>query len=210
MFAGKPIIGLVGGIGSGKSFVASIFGELGCCVISSDELTHRAYGDPIVKKSLQERWGDSVYNSAGELNRAAVAKRVFADSDERKYLEGLLHPLVNQARQRVMEADANNAQVIAFIWDTPLLIETGLDQQCDAVVYIETPEELRQARVLKSRGWDAAEHARREKLQHPLDKKRAISDYVISNTAGADQVRDQVRQVLSWILAGLAPTTGLE
>ncbi|HVT90230.1 MAG TPA: dephospho-CoA kinase, partial [Tepidisphaeraceae bacterium] len=150
------------------------------------------------------------YNRSGELDRSAVARRVFNSPAELKKLEELLHPLVNNARERLMEACANNSQVLAFVWDTPLLIETGLNKRCDKLVYVDTPLEVRQSRVQKSRGWTVDQLARRENLQHPLDKKREISDYVISNTAGADQIRVQVRQVLSWILAGLAPTTGLE
>lgn len=205
MYAGKPIIGIAGGIGSGKSFVSSLFGELGCLVVDSDEQARECLKAPAVKQTLRRWWGDEILGPNGEIDRAAVARAVFAKPQERQRLEQLIHPLVNQARQELMRQHAHDAQVVAFVWDTPLLFETELNRQCDAVVFVETPLELRRARVSQTRRWSPAELESRENSQLPLDSKREMSDYVISNTAGADQVRAQVRQVLSRILAGMTP-----
>jgi len=100
-----------------------------------------------------------------------------------------------------MSAAANDPQVVAYVWDTPLLFEAGLATQCDAVVFVDAPIEQRVRRVRETRGWDEAELLRRQKSQWPLDKKRRISDYVVTNTADADYARGQVREVLSRILA---------
>jgi dephospho-CoA kinase len=196
----KPIIGIAGGIGSGKSFVAQIFGELGCLVISSDDQVREAYRDPTVVATLRQWWGDEVLTPAGEVNKRVVAEKVFGQPAERERLEKLLHPMVNHAREQLMEAAASDPNVRAFVWDTPLLFETGLNARCDAVVFVEAPQALRLARVATSRGWDAGELARREKSQMPLDSKRNLSQYVVENTADADAVRGQVRAVLSRIL----------
>ena len=201
MFAGRPIIGITGGIGSGKSFVARLFGELGCGVIDSDSQVHAAYQDFGVRQTLRQWWGDPVFNSDGTIRRAAIAQRVFGSEVERKRLEGLIHPWVAAARDRQMEEMSQNPAVVAFVWDTPLLLEAGLKGRCDAVVFVDAPPELRLQRVARSRGWDSAELLRRENLQWPLDRKREIADYVISNTADAGEARDQVRDVLSRILA---------
>ena len=201
MFRGKPIIGIVGGIGSGKSFVAKLFGELGCLVISSDEQVKQAYEDPRVRATLRQWWGDDVIGADGLVNKRAIAQRVFADPAERVRLERLLHPLVNEARERLMESSAKDTQIVAYVWDTPLLLEAGLHEQCDAVVFVDAPLETRLSRVKTTRNWDAAELARRENLQQGLDSKRKISDHVISNTADVDYARRQVREVLSRILA---------
>jgi dephospho-CoA kinase len=145
------------------------------------------------------------------VDRAAIARRVFHDPQQRRRLEGLLHPWVNDRRRALQErADPST---VAFIWDTPLLFETGLNRQCDAVVFVEAPESERQRRVADQRGWDAAEWRGRENLQMPLDKKKEISDHVIVNTArGAAETdapacdaRSQVREILSRIVAGLPP-----
>ena len=223
MFFGKPIIGIVGGIGSGKTFVARLFGELGCMVIEADELVRAAYEEPEIRDNLRRWWGGEVFLPNGSLDRAAVARKVFSDPDERARLEGLIHPWVD-ARRREMMARADKNRV-AFVWDTPLLMEAGLHRDCDAIVFVDAPEAERLARVKAQRGWDSGELSRREILQMPLDKKREISDHVIVNTAGGaikeapeadqtssdarvrnqvrDRIRSQVREILSRIVAGL-------
>ena len=199
MFAGKPIIGIIGGIGSGKSFVADLFGEFGCLVIHSDELVDAAYRCAEVHSALREWWGAAVFDSRSQIDRKAIANKVFSNPVDRVKLEGLLFPVVFRRRLEIMEAAAEAGDVKAFVWDSPLLLETGLNWKCDIVVFVHAPEEIRLYRVNKNRGWDRAELARREKLQYPLDKKREISEYVIDNTADADYARDQVSQVLSRI-----------
>ena len=196
----KPIIGIAGGIGSGKSFVAGLFGELGCLVISSDDQVRDAYRDPRVLATLRQWWGDDALTAAGEVNKRVVAQRIFARPAERQRLERLLHPMVNEARERVMASAATDPTVVAFVWDTPLLFETGLHAKCDAVVFVQAPQAVRLARVQATRAWDAAELTRRENSQMPLDTKRELSQYVVENTADADVVRGQVRAVLSRIL----------
>lgn len=211
MFHDKPVIGIAGGIGGGKSFVARLFGELGCLVIDSDAQVRAAYNDAAVQETIRQWWGDAVFRTDGSVNRTAIASRIFEHSHERNRLEGLLHPWVNAARERAMHQAADDPQVPAFVWDTPLLFETGLNRLCDDVVFVETLESLRLARVLQTRGWDEAELQRREKSQWPLDKKREISDYVVVNTADADSgaagVRSQVREILSRILANRRQTS---
>lgn len=210
MFAGKPVIGIIGGIGSGKSFVARVFGEMGCLVISSDEQVRQVYGDDAVKAELRRWWGGQVLQPNGEINRRFIAEKVFNAPHELKRLEGLIHPLVKEARDAAMKHAAGDPQVLAYVWDTPLLLEASLAGECDAVVFVDAPPELRLARVSATRGWEPAELDRREKLQWGLDKKRRMADYVLSNTADADFVRHQVRELLSRILAGSPskPTPG--
>lgn len=208
MFHGVPIIGIAGGIGSGKSYIARLFGELGCVVIDSDAQVAEVYRDPVVLHTLRQWWGDEVIGLDGKVNRRAVASRVFSDPAERKRLEELLHPRVNARRQVAMAtAIAQNVPVKAFVWDTPLLFETGLYKQCDSLVFVDAPLETRQKRVA-ARGWSPEELEKRENLQWPLDKKRALCNDVIVNSdqpeGGRDDSRGQVGQVLSRILARLS------
>jgi dephospho-CoA kinase len=205
VFHGKPIIGLTGGIGSGKSTIAGMFGELGCLVINSDEQVQRAYHDPAVMSQIRKWWGDGVLQDDGQLNKRKISDIVFADPQQRKRLEELLHPRVAQLRDRQMDEAGDDPQVKAIIWDTPLLFEAGLQKECDAVVFVEAALAQRLERVARNRGWDEAELGRREKSQWPLDKKRKISDYIVDNTADADYVRGQVRDVLFRILAKRLP-----
>jgi dephospho-CoA kinase len=201
MFSGKPIIGITGGIGAGKTFVARLFGELGCRVIVSDEQVHRAYARDDVKAALRAWWGDRAFTAAGEVDRKAVARIVFADPAERRRLEGLIHPIVNAQRAEIMAADAGDPSIRAFVWDVPLLFEANLHHQCDRIVFVDAPVAVRLNRI-RSRGWTEAELVARENSQFPLDKKRSMSHYCVSNVDGVDVVREQARDVLSRILAG--------
>ena len=201
MYEGKPIIGIAGGIGSGKSFIAKLFADEACMVISSDEIVRQAYKDPLIKAQVKKWWGLMVFSHDGEIDRAAVERKIFSHPEERRRLEQLLHPYANQVRERMMQQAAADPQVKAFVWDTPLLFETGLDKLCDKIVFVDAPRETRLKRVHELRGWGPMELDERENLQMSLDNKRQISDYVIANTADADSVRGQVRDTLTRILA---------
>jgi dephospho-CoA kinase len=204
VFAGKPIIGIAGGIGSGKSFIAQLFAEEGCLVLNADDQVRALYADLAVKETLRCWWGAKVFNTEGEVDRRAVAHIIFADSVEKKRLESLLHPKVDQLRIEAMQAAAADSQVVAFVWDIPLLFEVDLHLRCDAIVFVEATDAQRLERVRKTRGWDENELRRREKLQLPLDNKRRMSNYILKNTADVGFAQSQVRDVLSEILASCA------
>ena len=200
MFHGKPIIGIVGGIGSGKTYVADLFGQFGCCVIKADDLVHEAYASDELKATLRSWWGDQVITPGGQVNLKTVAQRIFADEPQRRRLEALVHPLVYAARDLIMAQSADNPAVVAFVWDTPLLFEVGLDPSCDAVVFVDCPIQTRMSRVRVSRGWDEEELHLRENAQLPLDKKRELSHYIIYNTADSAFARRQVESLVFRIL----------
>ena len=201
MFRGKPIIGIAGGIGSGKTFIARLFGELQCFVIHADDQVRQAYDDPSIRSELRQWWGLRVFKADGSVDRQCIAKRIFNDTAERERLEKLLHPWIAVQRDQLMEKYAADPEVRAFIWDTPLLFEAGLDHECDAVVFVDAPRELRIHRVTTTRGWSEADIDGREKLQYGLDKKRNASHYVLVNTADVAACRSQVREIFSRILA---------
>jgi dephospho-CoA kinase len=170
--------------------------------LSADDHVRNAYRDPAVKATLRAWWGDGVFNSAGELDRKALARIVFANPEAKLRLEGYIHPIVADMRRRAMEAAADDAQVLAYVWDIPLLFEVGADKECDAIVFVDAPLEQRLQRVKASRGWDESELLRREKLQRPLDNKREMSNYIVQNTVDVGFARRQVQEVLSTILKG--------
>lgn len=195
----KPIIGIVGGIGSGKSFVADLFGELGCMVIKSDDVAKESYLDERVKRQLRQWWGETVFTPGNQVDRAAVARKIFTRPDERRRLEGLIHPIVTGTRDHLMTKAEADPAVVGVVWDTPLLIETDAHQLCSAVVFVDAPLALREQRVRESRRWEVGELGRRENSQVSLDNKRKIAQYIISNDADASMTRAQVRWVFSQI-----------
>ncbi len=196
----KPIVGIAGGIGGGKTFVARLFADLGCAVITADDQVRAAYADPAVRATLRQWWGDAAFDPDGTVRRTAVADRIFTAAQDRLRLERLLHAWVAADRDRAMAAVEADPAVAAFVWDTPLLFEVGLDRRCDAVVFVDVPEADRVARVTRQRGWAAGELTRRQNLQMPLDKKREMSDYVVVGTADAAAIRDQIQTVLSRLI----------
>jgi dephospho-CoA kinase len=170
-------------------------------VINSDEQISRVYEREDVKRALAAWWGQSVFDESGRVVKREIARRVFENPVERKRLEGMLHPMVAQMREQQMADAAQDASVPAYVWDTPLLLEANLGGKCDAIVFVDARDEERLGRVQQSRGWTAEEWQQREKLQLPLDKKREVAKYMVRNTAGAADVRSQVRDVLSRVLA---------
>ena len=175
------VIGLTGGIASGKSHVARLLGERGAVVLDADRHARDALDEPSVRDALVERWGDAVLTEAGKIERSAVASRVFGRDDtaraERRFLEGLVHPLVRQRLGAELEA-AKNDGAPAAVLDIPLLIEAGWADRCDVVLYVDTPDELRRQRAA-DRGWGQDELARREAAQTPLAHKKRRADRLV-------------------------------
>ncbi|MBI1370229.1 MAG: dephospho-CoA kinase [Planctomycetes bacterium] len=195
----KPIIGLAGGIGAGKSTVARQLASLGALVIDADAIAKAALDLDDVKRELRAWWGDEVIDAAGRVDRKAVARRVFDHPTERKRLEGLIHPIVAAERDRLIAAGEADPAVKAIVLDVPLLFEVGLDQRCDRVVFVDADRATRLRRVA-ARGWDAAEMDRREKNQWPLDRKLQLAHDIIDNTISEADCFSQVQALLRRIL----------
>jgi dephospho-CoA kinase len=192
-----PIIGLAGGIGAGKSAVAAVLADAGCVVTDSDADGRAALDDPEIRATIVEWWGEDVLDAAGMIDRSAVARIVFGDPAERRRLEALTHPWIETRRRRQF-ADAP-PDTPALVIDAPLLFEVGLDAECDAVIFVDTPRQIRLERLQRSRGWDEDELSRREESQLPLDGKRSRADYVIRNDGDSDDLIGQTRSILSEI-----------
>lgn len=210
----QPVIGLTGGIGSGKSTVARMLERLGCGVLDADRYAREALSDPQVVATLRHWWGQAVVNNAGQVDRAAIGRLVFDEPVQRQRLEGLIHPIVH-ARRKARRAElAADPAIVAIVEDAPLLIEAGIDRECDVLLFVDAPRAQRLARVAAGRGWDETELNRREANQLPLDNKRRRADYVVVNDAGEAELMARVRHVLSEILrtthgdSGTGPPSG--
>ncbi len=204
-----PTIGLVGGIGSGKSAVADMFAELGCEVISSDKAAHEALRDADVKAAIIAAFGSAILDELGEIDRRRLGAIVFSDSQKLSHLNSLVHPYVAAYRDRRIGWLRNNVAVPAVVFDSPLLIESGLHRHCHAVVFVHCGDAIRFSRVQKSRGWSETEWKKREAVQHPLDKKVEISHYIVSNEADRPHTAAQVNWVLTCITRDFQRSHGL-
>ena len=197
----KPIIGLTGGIGAGKSSVARILQSLGAAVIDSDRIAHEELAELEVIATLRAWWGDKVCPSSGGVDRKALATIVFNDPAELDRLEKLLYPRIHRRREQLVAGYQADPVVRAIVLDAPKLYEAGLGDYCDAVIFVEADWSVRVRRVAASRGWTEDELRRRENLQNLLDTKRANADHVVINHAHLDQLRTEVERVFASVLA---------
>ncbi|MDG1838196.1 MAG: dephospho-CoA kinase [Phycisphaerales bacterium] len=195
MTAQPLVIGLVGGIGSGKSTFASCLGELGCVVVDADAIAHDVLQTEDVRSEIEAWWGSAVLDADGTIDRAAVGRIVFADVAEKLRLEALVHPLIQRACREVIDAADSSSR--AVILDAPLLLEVGLDAWCDIVVFIEAPDTARRDRVHARSGWGSEEWAMREQSQIALDEKRLRSDHVLVNADDSTVLRQQAASLLN-------------
>lgn len=188
------VIGLAGAIGAGKSRVAAEFARLGAVVIDSDAEAKGALDRPEVREQLRSWWGDQVIGADGRVDRKAVARIIFADPGERLRLEALVHPIVRTTRAAAI-AEATKASSPAVVVDAPLLFEAGVDKECDTVIFVDAPRDIRIKRVRESRGWDEAELTRRENQQMDISEKRRRSAHVITNTGSEQDLARQTERL---------------
>lgn len=200
----KPIIGLCGGIGAGKTRVAREFESLGCLVISSDRLNHEVLCHPDVLATLREWWGNDVADADGEPDRRRIAQIVFSDPVQKQRLEALVYPLIAQRRAAMIQGVEDSSAIIAIVIDSPLLFESNLDRECDTVVFVDASAARRTERLRQERGWNAEELQRRERWQTPLREKRSRAEFVLDNNGPDERLRPQVADILQRILARFA------
>ena len=171
-------VGLTGGIGSGKSTVAGLFADLGVAIIDADRVARSvtAPGSDALR-AITDRFGPSVLQSDGGLDRKALGRLVFADTSQRQWLEELLHPLIR------LEMDRQAADCAApfCILEIPLLVETGRYREMDCVVVVHCPRATRKQRLQASRGMTPAEAERIMDQQATDEDRIAVADHVIDN-----------------------------
>ena len=199
--ANKPVIGIVGGVGSGKSTVAGQLARLGCLRIDADRIGHDMLGKPDVRAEIRSRWGAAVFDDHGRVSRPALADAVFSDAGELAALNAILHPRIRRvAEQRIAEARGRPA-VPAVVLDAALLLEAGWNDLCTHLVFVDCPAEQRLERVGQNRGWDEATWRRRESLQIFLDTKARMCDYTVENSSSVPHLVQQTRKLLTRIVA---------
>jgi dephospho-CoA kinase len=184
------LVGLTGGIGSGKSTVARMLADRGAVVLDADVLAREAVEPGTAGfDAVLGRFGEAVRSTDGSLDRARLAAIVFADDDARRDLEAIVHP---QVRSRIAEAVAAHADSDAVVVvDSPLLIETGGHGSFPVVVVVTAPDEARIAR-LAARGMGEADVRARMAAQMPLEGKAAHADVLLDNAGSESELDAQV------------------
>ena len=191
----KPIVlGLLGGIASGKSTVAGALQAEGFVLIDADRIAKDLLQTPEVQGALLNHFGKKIFHSNGEVDKKKLADLVFEEQSEREFLEKLLHPMIrSQILEKLKQAGQEDKPTVL---DAPLLLEGGLYRLCDVCLFIHTPGELRQRRAL-ARGMDLQDWAAREAIQAPLAKKREVSHYEIENSEGKQRTFEEVQALVN-------------
>jgi dephospho-CoA kinase len=191
------IIGLIGGVASGKSVVAEQFRRLGAEVLDADRVGHDVLRLSDVRDAIRKHFGDNVFGADGEVDRKALGSIVFAPPpsgpEELAVLEQLTHPEIRRRlRLKVDQLAANG--VIATVLDAPVMLKAGWDKFCDVVIYIDAPDEIRRRRA-QSRGWTREEFQAREAAQESLDSKRQRADFVVDNSGSEEYTQQQIERI---------------
>jgi dephospho-CoA kinase len=205
--ASRPflLVGLTGGIATGKSTVDAVLRELGAVIIDADVLAREVVepGEPALAEIAAE-FGPGVLGPDGRLDRKALGAIVFADPDRRRTLEAMTHPRMRERLlRRIDELTAEHFRGLAF-YDAAVLIESGSHLMMDRLVVVITDEATQIARLTARDGIDRDEALRKIKSQMPLAEKAKLADYVIDNSGDPTTTEAEVRRVYQALLADLA------
>ena len=193
----KPVIGLVGGIGAGKSTAARLLAARGGAVIDADALGHDALERDDVRQSVLHQWGGraNLLRADGRIDRRALGRVVFGNSADRHALERLLFPYIRERAVNAISAAEADPAVRFVVLDAAVMLEAGWDGVCDKVVYIDAPRPVRLVRVSARSGWTDADLTARETAQWPAERKRAAADAVVVNDADPDGLGRQLDEL---------------
>jgi dephospho-CoA kinase len=202
------VVGLFGGIASGKSAVAKMLAGKDGVVIDADRIAREVLQTPSVRFDLLTTFGGRVFDLDGTPDREVIARTVFGNPAARAKLEAFTHPAIRAKIRAELQA-ARKAGTPVVVLDVPLLLENeakhGLLAECDETVFVDAKDELREARASASRGWRPGEVARREAAQMPLAAKRARAGRVVENSGSLPELESSVEKLA--LELGLRPSS---
>jgi dephospho-CoA kinase len=199
---GLFIVGLVGRAGSGKSAVAGAWSADGALVIEADRVGHEVTDDdPGVRAALTAEYGAGVYGPDGRLDRERVAARVFTDPEARARLDRVVHPALVAGLRRRLEVLRSRGWRGVVVLDAALLLEWGMERDCDVVIAVTAPEAEQVRRLMQSRGWSAAQARQRLAAQRTNEAFAGAADAVLENAASLEELTRTARAALTALRA---------
>ncbi|GKS64711.1 dephospho-CoA kinase [Nitrospira sp.] len=190
------LIGLTGGVATGKSTVAKMFEQCGAVVIDADVLARTVVQpDKPAWRDIVRRFGKSILNPDRTINRHALGAIVFRHRTKRRALERIIHPRVAREQKRLTREGRRKNPNAVVVYDVPLLFEAGIDKRVDKTIVVTTDQETQIARLKKRNGLTRADALRRIKSQMPLAKKRRLADYVLESTRELRTLAKSLRQL---------------
>jgi len=208
------IIGIAGGVGSGKTTVALMLRELGATVIDADKIASALLEESDIRDSIVAEFGKDVLDTKSKISPTNLANAAFQSRESVERLNKIMHPPIlakiesqipqagksepkseEKENTSTRKSSANRSSGTIVVIDAPLLYETGLASICDYTVFVDAERETRLARAKQSRNWDETELSRRESLQEDLDKKKSEADFIINNNSDLAETQDQVGEL---------------
>ena len=186
---GKYVIGLTGNIATGKSVILAMLEHLGACCIDADALSHGVIAkDAPGYQKVIDTFGKGVVDGMGEIDRAKLGRLVFSDPEALRRLEGIIHPLVDQAVDSLIRHASQRVVVIEAI----KLLESNLVGACDTIWSVVAPESIQKARLMQKRNMSEQDALQRIRAQSPQELKMAAARVIIQNTGSLENTRRQV------------------
>lgn len=190
------VIGVTGGLGTGKSTVAGMFKQLGAVVLDADVMAHEVMEPKNVAwRQILKTFGEDVLNEDHTINRRRLADIVFRDAQRRRALEAIIHPHVLRRVKQQLHRLRRVRGTRAVVLDVPLLVEVGARDLVDALVVVTAPPEVQRERLKKKFQWSEEEMDARMAAQWDLAAKVALADEVVDNAHGVDVTRTQVKRI---------------
>jgi dephospho-CoA kinase len=193
----KPLIGIVGGIASGKSTVAAEFGKLGCAVIDADSIVHELLREDRVRDELVQLFGPGILDACGQVDRKRLAAVVFADTERLAALNKVTHPRVLRRTGQLIGQYNKDRDTKAIVLDMPLLVEVGWADRCDRLIFVECDRKRRVERARRKGLMDDREIEIRENSQISLDKKAKMADSIVDNNSDFSTLVRQIKDIFS-------------
>lgn len=193
----KPLIGIIGGIASGKSTVAAEFGKLGCAVIDADAIVHELLREDRVRDELVQHFGTGILDPCGQVDRKRLASVVFTDTDRLAALNKMTHPRVLQRTEQLIAQYSTDGHTKAIVLDMPLLVEVGWADRCAKVIFVECDRKRRVERARRKGLMDDREIEIRENSQISLDKKAGWADSIVDNNSDFSTLVRQIKEIFS-------------
>lgn len=188
------VVGILGGIGSGKSAVSrGLSNHFKTFLIDADRVGHEVLGISTVKDDIRRDFGDTVFDGA-EICRKSLARQVFGSESHHQQslikLEKIVHPEIRRQVEKQLAEVSEETEVVVL--DAAVMLEAGWNDLCDTIVFVDTPFETRLQRVEENRGWTADELKRRESSQVSLNEKQTVSEFVVDNSGGLENAVEQL------------------
>ena len=196
----KKIIGITGGIASGKSTVAAEFARLGCAVIDSDAIVADLLKDKNIISRLKNELGEEIIGEDGKIDRYIMAGKVFKSKKNVELTNSIMHPLVFERTKLLIEKYSQCENVKAIILDMPLLLEVGWDKKCDKIIFVDSTDANRAIRASQKNLKSEKNLKNRQKFQISLDTKAKIAHYTINNNSDLKALAGQVVRIFSIII----------